>query len=604
MPSLAAAGALALALCANGGMANAQSLPSVSRPVVQALPPPESKQLSAALARLGRDPRDVDALIDAGTAALAMEDADAATGFFRRADQVSPSDPRVKAGLAAAAVRGGDPFTAIPLFDQAEKAGAQVSAIAADRGLAYDLVGDSAAAQRYYRLALARKADDAITRRLAVSQAIAGDRRGAEETLMPLLRKQDKSAWRTRTFVLAIAGEPEEAVEMANTLLPAALAENIAPYLRYMPRLTRAQQAAAANLGIFPRASEIGRDDPRVAQYAPASGASASVASLGEGLVPRGEPLGSGARPARARKEKPQKPAPAPRQAAASVVRTAPPEPQPAREVTSEAPERAVSAPATAAPELARARSGVARVVPTADPTDVASARPPLASPVPAPSPAPARELAPVRPEPAAAAVAAAPPSQAMPAPGFDLARLAQPASAPVPAPAPAPAPTSAPATSAVSPPAPDAAERPSLAEAFSDLGRPVASAAPILGAVDIRKITPAPPKPKPEKVAAKPAKPPPPSHPSRIWVQLGVGRNKPAMNFDWRRLARDVPDAFRGKKPSVSEMGQTNRLLAGPFPSEKAADEFLAQLRKAGIKGPYVWTSPAGQVVDALPAK
>ena len=28
----------------------------------------------------------------------------------------------------------------------------------------------------------------------------------------------------------------------------------------------------------------------------------------------------------------------------------------------------------------------------------------------------------------------------------------------------------------------------------------------------------------------------------------------------------------------------------------------FVAELEKAGIDGPYIWTSPAGQVVDALP--
>src|SRR3546814_15304264 len=38
---------------------------------------------------------------------------------------------------------GGDPVAAIPAFAQAERAGARALAIASDRGLAYDLVGDN-----------------------------------------------------------------------------------------------------------------------------------------------------------------------------------------------------------------------------------------------------------------------------------------------------------------------------------------------------------------------------------------------------------------------------------------------------------------------------
>ena len=80
----------------------AQAAGSVSQPVVQKLPGVDGVTLNAALARLGRNPRDVEALIDAGNAALAMGDVDAATGFYRRADQVAPGNPRVKAGLAGA----------------------------------------------------------------------------------------------------------------------------------------------------------------------------------------------------------------------------------------------------------------------------------------------------------------------------------------------------------------------------------------------------------------------------------------------------------------------------------------------------------------------
>jgi cell division septation protein DedD len=141
---------------------------------------------------------------------------------------------------------------------------------------------------------------------------------------------------------------------------------------------------------------------------------------------------------------------------------------------------------------------------------------------------------------------------------------------------------------------------RPRVADAFGDFGRPTPDAVPTAGAVDIRKITPARPKPKEE--AVKPAKPAPPSHPSRIWVQVAAGRNKDALAFDWRKMAREAPEQFRGKKANVSAFGQSNRLLAGPFPSEAAATTFITQLRRANVDGAFVWNSPAGQVVDALP--
>jgi Flp pilus assembly protein TadD len=578
-----AAGALAFG---HGGLASQASAQagdagkSVSYPVVQPLPSRESLQLNAALSKLGRNPRDLDALIDAGNSALAMGDVDAAFGFFRRADQISPKNAKVKAGLAAAMVRKGDPVEAIALFDEAERAGANDSALAGDRGLAYDLVGDNATAQRYYHLALRGGPDDEITRRLALSLAISGDQPGVEMALLPLLRRQDKAAWRTRAFALAIMGKTDEAVRITKTILPEKLAGDIAPYLRYMPRLTPAQQAAAANLGDFPRASEIGRDDPRIAQLALEAGVKRSPASADAGLVPQGEPLGRqpGSEEKASKQQKRSKKSEnraktASRKLPASSneppVRTEPPEPQPARQAGP------ASEPALAAsPEKA---------VPPPAPE-------PETKPVaPSSEPSLAKDEPPVRlaaKEPVAAPLPAKPPAR----PGFDLAQLPNSqvndrltaVTAPLPE------------TVEAEPQKPEEGpgERLSLAEAFSDLGKPTANAAPVAGAVDIRKITPA----KPE-----PPKPPPPSHPSRIWVQLGIGRDKSALAFDWRRLVRKAPDAFRGQQSFVSEMGQTNRMLAGPFESAAAANKFVGALREAGIDGPYVWTSPAGQVVDRL---
>jgi SPOR domain len=141
----------------------------------------------------------------------------------------------------------------------------------------------------------------------------------------------------------------------------------------------------------------------------------------------------------------------------------------------------------------------------------------------------------------------------------------------------------------------------PSLAEAFSDLAKPTVDAAPARGAVDIRRIKPAR---EGAAIPPVPAKPAPPIHPSRIWVQLATGRDKAALAFDWRRMARQADALFKARRPSVSIWGQTNRLLTGPFESEAAANAFIGQLRKADIDGAFLWNSPAGQIVDPLGGK
>jgi hypothetical protein len=84
--------------------------------------------------------------------------------------------------------------------------------------------------------------------------------------------------------------------------------------------------------------------------------------------------------------------------------------------------------------------------------------------------------------------------------------------------------------------------------------------------------------------------------------VQIATGRDKAALGFDWRRMTREAAEVFRGKEPFVTAWGQTNRLLTGPFQSEAAANSFIGQLRHADVEGAFVWTSPAGQVVDAMP--
>lgn len=608
-----------LALLAAAPARAAQEEPddAVSQAVVQPIPNLDTMTLNAALVQLGRNPRDVGALVDAGRAAMTIGDVDAAVGFFRRAQQLSPTDPRVKAGLAGALVRNGDPFSAIPLFDEAEAAGASDAAMAADRGLAYDLVGDNARAQRYYRQAIALSPSDEVLRRLAISLAMTGDRRSADGALAPLLARQDKAAQRTRAFVYAILGQPEEAVAIANTTMPADLAAAMAPYLRYMRTLTRPQQAAAANLGVFPRASEIGREDPRMAAFAPPK----------PPVVVAAAPV-QPARGRRSNRDRIAQAEPARERRPGSLI-SSPAPPAPQREVT------VVARPAP--PPVA-----VAAPVPPPEPVVAREVElPPIDTPPPAPRPAaepvrvaladPAPAPAPVTPAPVPAASTSAPGfttigqgEGAKETAAFDLAATRPTAAAPQPAPVPiepapaAPVPVVAPPPAvSAPPPAPQPARSVSLAEAFSDFVAPVPrDTAPVPGAVDIRRIQPvrdgaAATAGKPgTQEAGKPGTgrnaraPAPPSHPSRIWVQVATGRDKAALAFDWRRMMRQAATALRDKRGHVSAWGQTNRLLTGPFPSEAAANAFIAQLRRADIDDAFVWTSPAGQVVDVLGGK
>lgn len=612
-------------------------------PVVQALPSADQQKLQAALARLGRDPRDVSALIDAGDAARKLGDFDAAIGFYRRADEISGGNARIKAGLAASLAQSGDPVAALPLFAEAERAGASTAQLAADRGLAYDLVGDNAAAQRYYMLAIGGVNDEEVRMRLAISQAIAGDAKASEATIMPLLRKQDKPGWRTRAFSLAIAGDTKQAVEVSNTILPPQLAQNIAPYLRYMPRLTRAQQAAAANLGKFPRASEIGNDDARIAAYKPQQ-----IARADANLVPRGEALGSGSSAAAAR----------PAKTSANT-----------RKGRSRTGARVASAPATGSYRLGAGRANSARTTAPSAGAEPARVAPPEPMPTIERGAAATGELPPIHAKPA---VSAASQAVASPAPIASASSRALPVATPTSTVPPSTAPA-APArvagtlaqavpakpTVAEAPPEPSAQQL-SLEQIFADLGKPTMQIMPAVGAVDIRQIEPARPPapkieaPKPDPEAPKPAekpvakadlkaksnakanaksvedeeaaagkakprtkaeiakakaeaakakKPAPPSHPSRIWVQIGVGRNKAAIAFDWRRYTKQSPALFKGREVYVSEMGRTNRMLVGPFATQKAASAFMADARKQGFSDALPWTSPAGQVVDPLSA-
>lgn len=527
----------ALAMAALAAWPQAAAAQAYTRPMVQALPDPAALRLNDALRRLAQDPRSLGALVDAGQASLSLDDVDAAEGFYRRAEGVAPGDGRVKAGLAAVLVRRLQPVEALRLFAEAEQAGEAMRFHAAERGLAYDLIGDNAKAQEQYRQFLSLGDDPLVTRRLALSQAIAGDQRGSEATLLPLLQRTDLAAYRTRAFALAILGKPDEAVSIAETMLPAQLAGRMAPYLRYMPRLTRAQQAAAANLGVFPQAAQIGRDDPALAAYVPPAVARPPARTADSRLVPSGEPLGS------------------------ALVRDG----IPRREEFAVPPQNG---------EGDQTQSGGG-----ASPSGLVLAASPLHQPSVGPPPRAGEDTQ--SPEPQPEPALAAPPATVVAVLEPQQPVAAQPSIS-----------LAQPEPAAATPPA----EEVDLSVAFADFSLPTRPTV-AEGAVDITAITPrreAPPAP------ARAAPPPKPVIPSRHWVQVATGRDTSALQFDWRRIKREAGGLLDRPAPHVAAWGQTNRLVAGPFASAREADQLVARLKEKNVDS-FRFTSAQGEDVKPL---
>ena len=210
-----------------------------------------SDALSRNVRILAQSPRNYKALVGAGRAALNTGDPEAAVGFFGRAAEVSPSAAAPHAGNGAALVAMGEAAKALPEFAEAQKLGAPLSSFAADRGLAHDLLGQQAAAQADYRLALIGPDGAEARRRLALSLAISGDNAAAMTALTPLLYNSDVATNRVRAFVLALGGNPAAADRALDSSVPG-MSRQLDPFFRRLPGLTAAQKAAAVHLGIFP----------------------------------------------------------------------------------------------------------------------------------------------------------------------------------------------------------------------------------------------------------------------------------------------------------------------------------------------------------------
>jgi tetratricopeptide (TPR) repeat protein len=221
-------------------------------------PPPAAGTLESSEAALARNvrllainPRNYDALLGAGRAALRLGDAQAAVGFFGRAEEVNSAHWAPKAGQGAALAQMGEGAAALGMFEQAQRLGATQNLIALDRGLAFDLLGRQAEAQADYRAVLPGPDQVEAQRRLALSLAISGRKPDALAVLDPLIGRRDPGARRTRAFILALGGDVDGARAAIGAIMPGA-SNGFDPFLRRLASLGPGQKAAAVHLGMMP----------------------------------------------------------------------------------------------------------------------------------------------------------------------------------------------------------------------------------------------------------------------------------------------------------------------------------------------------------------
>jgi tetratricopeptide (TPR) repeat protein len=554
--------------------------------IVQPVDDGPGAELRRNLTMLAQNPRSVGALNGAGAAALDMGDADAALNFFTRAADVDPASARAKAGMAQALVRMERASEALPLFTEALRLGAPEAEIAGDRGLAWDTLGYPTRAQADYALSLRREDDPEIRRRLALSLAITGQRAEALRMIDPQLRANDRAAWRTQAFILALTGDAAGAGQTARNMMPGA-ADALAPFLQRLASLSPSQKALAVHFGHFP-------SDGRAQSFVQAdSVADPGAMAMAQGSVPMGQVR------VRSRQSMPSSPleAAAPRRrpgveeaSLAAQVRPAPSRPSQA------APRRQYSAPSFAelepssaagegGPPPQRFASAAQSGSPApAWPTPVLDERQSQQYPSRPPSPPPAP-----RPSPNAY-----PPQNDSRSPGFNLMPQGRPfgqRSEPRPQPqAPRPLPDFSIVTSAVN----------SLEDEKDEVAPPVADIAPPVRSQPARTTRSAA-----SQAAQVPAgrnsrnrQTPAQANPSRVWVQVATGSNRAGLLFTYGQF-RQRASALLGNK--AAWVGP-NRLLVGPFPTEAAAGSFARQLSARGVPA-HSWTSDAGQRIDQLQA-
>ncbi|HEY1607132.1 MAG TPA: SPOR domain-containing protein [Allosphingosinicella sp.] len=582
----------ATAMVAPGAAAAAQPVPGSEQPL-------PSDPLSTNLRILAESPHNVGALIGAGNAALELGDAQGALTFFARAEQDAPQDGWVKKWEGSALVQLEQPAAALKFFRDAVSLGVPETAVAGDRGLAWDISGDPRRAQRDYRLALSQDRDPEVTRRLALSLAISGEREQALALLQDQLQRRDRAAFRTRALVLALTGDWQDADRDVQAEMPGPQASAIEPYLARLPSLSLADRALAVHLGHFPG---NGRAAPPATNYAQ-NGYTRNAGSEGNvAQTESGRPNYAGLPPG-------YRPTPQPAQSGSddSVDEEDGDDSRPGFG-SSVAPAPAVPARVAAAqPEAPRpnpAPAGAAGQNRTYPPpvSQWSWSRPPLP---PMPRRAPVRTVSnpaarrsppvPVKPVETASAVRTEPPA---PHP-VEIADARAPETPPVALGASAP------------PPQPSFVLQPSRhAERPATQGRLADLAADLDRIETERRVRGAPssaqsdePRQSASRTRASARKAAEAREPARHWVQLAHASDPDVLPGEYARLKDKAPRLFTGRSAWAASERQTSRLLVGPFDSEREAQHFVDRLEKADLTG-LAWTSDAGQRVEKIDAR
>lgn len=528
-----------------------------------------SSRLADAMRTLAKSPKDFNALLAAGRASLEIGDTQSAAGFFGRAEEVHSASPWPAAGMGSLMVRMGDPASALTHFARAQQRGASQMAIALDRGLAFDLLGQQAQAQSDYRAALAGPDADEARRRLALSLAISRDIKGAGDTIEPLLQRRDPESLRVNAFVLALAGDREGARRTIDTAMPGA-GTRFEPFFRLLPVLQPAEKAAAVHLGEFPKDAS-----QRYAQAQPI--ASSPVMSVGGNSTP------VVSRPAV------QQP-----RTAATQAQRAPTQSQPQNRVAvREAPRRAVR-------EVEPPNTYIASIRPSLDSSRYASttrrqsatrSTPPSATaerrsepePEPRPVAEPAVDTASTAIEPATA-------------PGFDLAQL-------LPVPSAGLAADEADANTATV----ELTPIPGASEEAAEPDPPVEAVPPPAPRPKVERAVPPAPRPKVERAAATKPKAEAAKRDetpaSRYFVQLASGANAGNLPAEFRKIRARQPSLFNGKSVQISQGRDLFRLVVGPFKTREASGEFVNALARAGIDS-FSYTAPQGLKFEKIASR
>ena len=497
----------------------------------------------AALARnvrlIAADPRNFQALVAAGRAALATGDTQAAAGFFGRAEELSPRAWQPQAGMAAAMVAMGDPQGALTYFSRAQQYGATQMQIAVDRGLAFDLMGDQARAQSDYRVALMGAEADEARRRLALSLAISRDIKGAAATIEPLLRRRDPEAVRTNAFILAFAGDREGARRTIDAFMPGA-GLRFEPFFKVLPVLRAEEKAAAVHLGIFPKDAS-----QRYAQAEPVP--ISSVVSIGNTAPQRQAALNQ--------KQQAREPAKNP-------VKVA------------EAPRRAVK-------EAPRPSTFMSMVRPSLDPSRYASTR---------------------RPKTQTTTTSKADSAESDPE-SRQVGRLDDIAKLLNETPAKETSSDQLVKVAEAQPPEPQLAiDLPPVSKPKVEVpkSRPKVETARSAKAAaeDKKKADKLAAEKKAKAEAAKKAKAEAAKLgvPGSIWVQLAGGANQDRLGSDYKKLAAKAGSLLKSRSGYVTEGKDYFRLLIGPFSSTDEAQAFVRKLDKAGVDS-FRWTRNPAQI-------